>query len=261
MYADDVFDSHCHLADKKFDSDLDAVIARAMDAGVEKMVCIADDLTEGEKCLQIAEKYEQVFCTIGIHPHNAASAGHGSSPLTMTPLKNLLLSSEKVKAVGEIGLDYHYDFSPRDVQQAVFREQLEIANELKLPVVVHCREAVEDVWTIVDEIKPEKLVLHCCTEKWEDVARFVERGYLLSFTGIATYPKSDVIRDTIAHCPLTQMMMETDAPYLAPEGKRGKRCEPADVIEVAKIIAQIKGIELDEVDRATTRNAVEFFGL
>ena len=126
---------------------------------------------------------------------------------------------------------------------------------------MHCREAVEDVWQIVDELKPAKLVLHCCTEKWADVERFVKRGYLLSFTGIATYPNATDIRETIHRCPLAQMMIETDAPYLAPVPHRGKRNEPAFVVEVAKLIAKEKGITFEEVDSATTKNAVDFFAL
>ena len=271
-----MIDSHCHLADKQFVSDFDAVIQRAMAAGVTRMVTIADSLEESEKCVATAQKYEQIFCSIGVHPHNAtlwriindptcaeASAGRQCS---IPRLRALAQSSPKVRAIGEVGLDHHYNFSPRDVQRAVFQEQLELAKELKMPSVVHCREAVQDVWQIVDAVRPEKLVMHCCTERWEDVRRFVERGYFLSFTGIATYPKSEEVRRTIQLCPLEQMMVETDAPYLPPEALRvqegrGVRNEPAYVVEVAKIIAQVKGVSLEEVDRVTTENTVGFFGL
>ncbi|OGJ56797.1 hypothetical protein A2635_04375 [Candidatus Peribacteria bacterium RIFCSPHIGHO2_01_FULL_51_9] len=252
-----MIDSHCHLADTKFESDLGEVLARAEEVGVEKMMAIADTLEEAERCIAISEKYPQVFCTVGVHPHEAKRWGVGS----WESMWELVRSSKRVKAIGEIGLDYHYDHSPRPVQQEVFREQLKLANELHLPVVVHCRNAIEDVWSIVDEMRPEKLVLHCCTEVFEDVWRFLERGYLLSFTGIATYPKSEEIRETIRQCPLEQMMIETDAPYLAPQGHRGKRNEPAFVLEVAKLIAELRNVSLEEVDRATTGNAVEFFGL
>lgn len=252
-----MIDSHCHLADQKFDADFDAVLARAKAAGVQKMVTIADTINESEKCLKIAEKYDHIFCTVGVHPHvsNQWTADSGHS------LRSLAARSQKVRAIGEIGLDYHYDFSPRETQRSVFREQLSIANGLNLPVVMHTREAIEDTWTIVEELKPKKLVLHCCTEAWKDVERFVERGYLLSFTGIITYANADAIRDTAQHCPIDQLMIETDAPYLAPLPHRGKRNEPAFVVEIAKTIAQVKGISLKEVDSATARNAVEFFGL
>lgn len=260
-----MIDSHCHLADPKFASDLDAVIQRAMAAGVTRMVTIADSLEESEKCLELCQRYEskpQIFCSVGVHPHKANEWLVGSRER----LAELARSSTRVRAVGEMGLDYHYDFSPRDVQRAVFQEQLELATELRMPVVVHCREAVLDVWQTVDAVRPEKLVMHCCTEKWEDVQKFVDRGYFLSFTGIATYPNAEEVRRTIQRCPLAQMMVETDAPYLPPEalrakGGRGVRNEPAYVVEVAKVIAQVKGISLEEVDRAMTGNALRFFDI
>ncbi len=221
------------------------------------MICIGDTMEESEDGLKIAEKCEQIFCTIGVHPHHAKTW----IPEFSQRLIRMKESSDRVCAIGEIGLDYHYDFSPRDVQRQVFRAQLELANNLKMPAVIHCREAVEDMWNVVDEIKPSGLVIHCCTEKWEDVRRFVERGYLLSFTGIATYPKSDEIRNTIKQCPLDQLMIETDAPFLSPVPHRGKRNEPAFVVDVAKCVAEVKGVSLDEVDELTTKNAVQFFGL
>ena len=252
-----MIDSHCHLAAPEFKDDLDAVLAYAKAAGVERMICIGDTIDESERGVQIAEKYDHIFCTVGMHPHESKEWRAVSGER----LREFVHSSKKVRAIGEIGLDYHYDYSPRDVQRDVFRKQLILAKELSLPVVVHCRESVEDVWSIVDEVKPEKLVMHCCSEKWEDVRRFVERGYLLSFTGIATYPKSDEIRKTIASCPLEQLMIETDAPFLAPVPHRGKRNEPAFVVEVAKRVAEIKGLSLEDVDRATTENAIRFFAL
>ena len=268
-----MIDSHCHLADKQFVPDLDAVLERAIAVGVMQMVTIADTLEESELCISLAKKYEQIFCSVGVHPHNATAWRMTNDQRPITRLHALAQSSPKVRAIGEIGLDYHYDFSPRDIQCSVFREQLELAKELRMPVVVHCRsapnqslcdgsgQAVEDVWKIVDAVRPEKLVLHCCTERWEDVQRFVDRGYVLSFTGIATYPKSEEVRRTIQMCPLMQMMVETDGPYLAPVPYRGKRNEPAYVVEVVKCVAKVKGVSLEEVDRVTTESTVGFFGL
>ncbi|MDA1208926.1 MAG: TatD family hydrolase [bacterium] len=259
-----MIDSHCHLADKQFSKDLDAVIERAGEAGVAKMVCIADSLPEAKDCLQIAEKYEHIFCTVGVHPHHASAWGSGSRESgvgSRDMMLKLVSSSPKVVAIGEIGLDYHYDNSPRDVQRSVFEEQLKIAKELNIPAVIHCRESMVDVREIIERIDPPMFVIHCCTEKWEDVSWVVDRGCLLSFTGIATYPKSEEIRRTIAECPLKQMMIETDAPYLAPIPYRGKRNEPAFVIEVAKCIAEVKGIALEEVAKATTENAEKFYGI
>ncbi len=252
-----MIDSHCHLADTQFDNDLTDVIAKAHKAGITDMVTIADSLPEAEKCLEIAEKYAHIFCTSGVHPHHAKDWKKGDSDR----LKELIASSKKMKAVGEIGLDYHYNFSPKGMQKAVFLEQLTIAKELGLPAVVHCREAVDDIRTIVQEVEPLQIVIHCCTEKWEDISWVVDLGHMLSFTGIATYPASHDIRETIKQCPLKQIMIETDAPYLAPVPHRGKRNEPAYVAEVLKCVAEIKGISVEEADRVTTQNTVEFFGL
>lgn len=252
-----MIDSHCHLADKKFNADLDDVIARAQALGVDRFVTIADTLEEGEKCLEIAEKYDQIFCTVGVHPHCAKDWKEGDDQ----KLRSMLTSSKTVVALGEIGLDYYYMNSPQDDQIRVFREQITIAEDLSLPIVVHNRESIEDMMLLIKELEPTKMVLHCCTEKWENVSELVNRGYLLGFTGIATYSKSEDIRETIKQCPLSQMMIETDAPYLAPEGMRGQRCEPAFVVEVAKLIAELKGVSLEEVDSVTTKNAEEFYAL
>ena len=231
------------------------------------MICIADDLEEGKKCAEIAEKYDQstspgydgpsIFCTIGVHPHHAKDWKSGD----VERLKTLLLSSKKVVALGEIGLDYHYDNSPRDVQRSVLEEQLLIAKELDLPVVVHNRDSIEDMMQIIERTQPTKAVLHCCTEKWSDVQAWIDRGYMLSFTGIATYPRAEEIRETIRQCPLEQMMIETDAPYLAPVPHRGQRNEPAFVVEVAKLIAELKNLPLEQVADQTVTNTMEFFGL
>lgn len=275
-----MIDSHCHLGDKQFTADLPQVLERAAVAGVDRCIAIADDLSEAQRCLEIAEAYENVWCTAGIHPHvsgewkvlRQAQEGLESGKL----LKGFFERSLRVVAVGEIGLDYYYDNAPREVQREVFSEQLKIANEIGKPVVIHNRDsqnqssadadsgsgqAWDDLWEIVQREEPPNAVLHCCTEPWSRVSQWIERGYLLSFTGIATYPKSEEIRETIRYCPLEQMMIETDAPYLAPVPYRGKRNEPAFVIDVAKCIAEVKGISLEEVDAVTTANAEGFFGL
>lgn len=166
LYPGFMIDSHCHLADPKFEKDLAQVISRATKAGVGTMVTIADSLPEAKRCIEIAEEFPNVFAAVGIHPHNAKQWKEGS----LDELKKLATSSKRVRAIGEIGLDYHYMNSPKEVQISVFRDQLKLANDLKMPAVVHCRDAVEDVWKIVSELKPKKLVLHCCTEKWSDPA-------------------------------------------------------------------------------------------
>ncbi|HLD64093.1 MAG TPA: TatD family hydrolase [Candidatus Peribacteraceae bacterium] len=277
-----MIDSHCHLADKQFAADLDAVVARAEEHGVDAMIAIADDLAEAKQCFKIAEQYQQVFWTAGVHPHHAKYWKEGDD----RTIEAMLASSPKGVAVGEIGLDYHYHSiplmagmnSPRETQQRVFQLQLALAARLDLPAVIHNRDsqhqssgsgagrAWADLWQIVQAVKPRRAVLHCCTEKWSDVAPWIEAGYLLSFTGIATYPQAADIRETIRQCPLEKMMIETDAPYLPPEAQRAKggrrvRNEPAFVTEVCKLIAEIKGISLPEVDTITTQTTVEFFNL
>jgi TatD DNase family protein len=252
-----MIDSHCHLVAPEFDADRDSVIARALSAGVTTLITIADAVDEIQKGQHLAEKYDHIFYTAGVHPHHAKMVDLSRD----LPVIRSFAEHPKCTAIGEIGLDYHYMNSEKDVQKAVFQAQLELAKELDLPAVVHCREAVEDVWSIVERVNPEKLVIHCCTEQWEDVKTFAEKGYVLSFTGIVTYPKAEDIRETVRRCPLSQLMVETDAPFLAPVPHRGKRCEPMHVVDVARKIAEIKGVSFEEVDRITTENAREFFGL
>ncbi len=257
-----MIDTHCHLTAPQFDADCEAVIERGIDAGILKMICVADAIEDIEPCQRLAERHSQVFFTAGAHPHHAKSF-HPEGDLGVI---RAAAQDPKCRAVGEIGLDYHYMHGPKEAQKKVFESQLELARELHLPAIVHCREAIDDVWEIVNRVRPTKLVLHCCSEKWEDVERFVERGYFLSFTGIVTYPKAGVVSETVKHCPLTQLMVETDAPFLPPEALRAKggrstRNEPAFVIEVAKAVAAIKGLTVKEVDAQTTENAVEFFSL
>lgn len=252
-----MIDSHCHLAAKEFASGVDDVIARAVERGVNRMIVIGDTLEESERCVLLAQEHAELFCTVGVHPHAAKEWKPGDAER----LRSMASASPRVRAIGEIGLDYHYDFSPREVQGAVFASQLAIARDLGLPAVVHCREAVEDVWAIVRELEGLRIVIHCCTERWEDAERFLDTGHFLSFTGIATYKNASVIRETIKRCPLDRLMIETDSPYLAPAPHRGKRNEPAFVLEVAMLIAELKGMTVDEADALTTRNTVEFFGL
>ncbi len=251
-----MIDTHCHLADTKFDADRDAVIARARAAGVTTMIAIGDSVEESEKCLALASKNEHIFCTVGVHPHHAKDWQSDS----LEKLRALASSSPKVRAIGEIGLDYHYDFSPQDRQKQAFAAQLDLAAELGLPAVVHCREAIADVREMILASRT-RCVIHCCTEVWDDVAPLVAAGHFLSFTGIATFPASTVIRDVIARCPLTQLMIETDSPYLAPVPHRGKRNEPAFVAEVLRCIADTKKISLAEAEAGTTKAALAFFGL
>lgn len=221
------------------------------------MITIADSFQESERCIALAQAHEDVFCAVGVHPHAAKEWGEGS----VVRLRQLTGRSPKVSAIGEIGLDYHYDYSLREKQREAFEAQLRLAKELELAAVVHNRESFTDLLSIIRDVHPKKLVLHCCTERFSDVEPLLHDGYFLSFTGIATFPDAKEIRETILRCPLEQLMVETDAPYLAPVPYRGKRNEPAYVQEVVALIAQLKHLSFEEVDRATTENASRFFGL
>jgi TatD DNase family protein len=252
-----VIDSHCHLAAKEFTEDIGDVIRRAHGAGIDRMIVIADTLTEAERGIVLAKTHENIFCTVGVHPHAAKDWDEKYE----SRISSMISSCIKVKSIGEIGLDYHYNFSDPEIQREVFRKQLEISKKLLLPCVVHCREAMADVRRIVEEAEPIRIVLHCCTEKFDDVEWFLKRGDYLSFTGMITYKNADVIRDTAKRTPIERIMIETDAPYLAPVPHRGKRNEPAYVTEVARAVAAIKGMSYEDVDRITTQNTVEFFQL
>lgn len=249
-----MIDSHCHLAHEKFAEDLSDVLKRAKEAGISSMVTIGDSLAESKANIDLADAHEEIFCTVGLHPHRAKDWDESSAGILRD-----LSRHPKVVGIGEIGLDYHYMHSPKEVQKEVFRAQLLLAKELNLPVVVHTREAIEDTWEIINDVSPSSLVLHCCSEEWKNVERFVERGYLLSFTGIITYPKTEAIRETVKRCPIENLMVETDAPFLAPEPHRGKRNEPAFVMDIAECVAAIKGISLEEVESITRENTLAFF--
>ncbi len=252
-----MIDSHCHLTAPEFSDDLAHVLHRAKAAGVSACVTISDAMDDLPTCRALSEAHENIFFTVGVHPHHAKDFDIARD----IPILREAAKHPKCRGIGEIGLDYHYMHSPKDTQQRVFEAQLVLATEMNLPVVVHCREAVEDVWTIVNYVKPQKLVIHCCTEKWEGVERFVKAGYVLSFTGIVTYPKSLDVRETVRQCPLSQMMVETDAPFLSPVPHRGKRCEPMFVMDVAKKIAEVKGVSVEHVDETTSRTACDFYAI
>ena len=233
-------DSHCHLNDPKFDEDRDAVIERALAAGVETMMVI--DAPE------FAAGYPFLYATIGVHPHEAAKA----TEETFARMRDLA-AHPKVLAIGEIGLDYHYDFSPRDVQHRVFERQLEIAAEFRKPVVIHTREAWEDTLAHMPTL-PNGGVMHCFTGTAEQAQQALERGFHLGFGGVLTFPKADELRAAARITPDDRLLVETDCPYLAPVPYRGKRNEPAFVVETARRLAEVRGITLEALAALTTSN-------
>jgi len=242
-------DSHVHLDDRKFDADREAVIERALAAGVERMMAIGtgNGPPDLETAIRQAERYPFIAATIGVHPHDTSKA----TPETFARLRELA-AHPKVAAIGEIGLDYHYDFSPRDVQRAVFLKQLEIAAEAGKPIVIHSREAWADTMAVLGS--GHRGILHCFTGDSQQAREALALGFHLAFGGVLTFPKADAVREAARITPLDRLLVETDCPYLAPLPHRGKRNEPAFVVEVARRLAEVRGCTLDEIAGQTTRN-------
>ena len=240
-------DSHCHLDDEKFDPDRGQVIERALAAGVELMMAIG---TGGELdvAIQQAERYPFIYATIGVHPHDAAKA----TPETFARLRDLA-GHPKVLAIGEIGLDYYHDFSPRDVQRSVFERQLELAAAVGKPIVIHSREAWEDTMARVTSL-PHGGIIHCFTGDAAQARQALSLGFHLSFGGVLTFPSAESVRQAAIITPEDRLLVETDCPYLAPVPHRGKRNEPAFVVDTARRLAEVRGVTLEAIARSTTHN-------
>jgi TatD DNase family protein len=257
----DLIDSHAHVDVSDFDTDRDAMLARAQAAGVVMMLAIGNG-PEVEKlgaAVPFAEQYEWIYASVGIHPHEAKHASDAHYGVL-----DRLARHPRVIAWGEIGLDYHYDHSPRDMQAQVFRRQLQQARAAKTPVVIHCREAWPDCLKILDEDwKSSGLggIFHCFSGTIDEARQGMDMGFLVSFAGNVSYPKSQNLRDVARQIPIDRLLVETDSPFLAPLPHRGKRNEPAYVGEVARTIANVRNLAADEVARATADNFRRFFGL
>ena len=260
-------DSHAHLDGEKFDADRDDVLARARAAGVETIVAIGSGTGPGSlDCgIRIAERSDFIYATIGIHPHEAKLAAEAD----FVELEQLA-KRPKVIAWGEIGLDYFYDHSPREVQQRVFLKQMELARAAKLPIVIHCRpsDGSENAWEdCLGLIRQHWAssgiggVLHCFTGTWALAKRALDLGFVISFAGNLTFPKAQQIRDAAKEVPLDRIFIETDSPFLAPVPHRGKRNEPAFVTETARQLGELRGLATQEIGRLTASNFYNFFKL
>lgn len=254
-------DSHCHLDDSDFDADREQVIARARAAGVRYLLTIggAAGPDQMDSALRIAEGDDDIYAAAGVHPHEASKAEEKH----FDQLKQWA-GHAKFLAIGEIGLDYHYDHSPRDVQKTVFIRQLELAREVKLPIVIHCREAWADLGGIIDaHWRSSGLggILHCFSGEREDAARFLDWGFMISFAGNITFKKADSLRDVAKQIPLDRILTETDSPYLAPVPNRGKRNEPAFVVETTRALAAIHNLSPEAMGAQTAQNFARFFRL
>jgi TatD DNase family protein len=260
-------DSHAHLDGEQFQADREQVIARAREAGVETIVAIGNGDGPGNlDCgIKLAEKYEFIYATVGIHPHEAKLV----TDAVFSELEQLA-KKPKVIGWGEIGLDYFYEHSPREVQLQVFVKQMELARAVKLPIVIHCRpsEGNDDAWHDCLELISEHWaggglggVLHCFTGTWAHAKRALDVGFMISFAGNITFPKAQQIRDAAKAVPLDRMLIETDCPYLAPTPHRGKRNEPAFVRETARQLGELRGLSTEEVGVQTANNFYRFFSL
>jgi TatD DNase family protein len=250
-------DSHCHLDFPDFAPELEAVVARAEAAGVGHMVTISTRVRRHAQVLAIAERFPNVTCSVGTHPH------HAHEELDITA-EDLVARAEhpKVVAIGEAGLDYHYDNSPRDAQEQGFRTHIAAARATELPLVIHAREADEDTARILEDEMgkgPFPAVLHCYTGGPDLARRAIALGHSISFTGIVTFRNSAALREIAGSLPADRFLVETDAPYLAPLPYRGKRNEPAYVVEVAKVLAEVRGVSADEIARQTSENFFRLF--
>ncbi len=251
-----IIDSHAHVHSGDLAADLAGVLDRARAAGVSAIVTIGTTLVDSEMARDVAAAHGMVFATAGIHPHDVAA--HSAADLG--EIRELAADGACV-AVGEIGLDYHYDHSPRDVQREFFRAQMQIAQEMGRPVVIHSREAEADTEAILREFPDVTGVLHCFSSAYPLAAAGLELGYYVSFSGIVTFNRADEVRDAARKVPLERMLVETDCPYLAPVPFRGKPNEPAYVTLVAAKLAEIKGVSAEALVKATADNARSLFGL
>jgi len=258
-------DSHAHLEGERFDGDRDQVVARARENGIQNILAIGSGTGPGslDCAIQIAAANDFIFASIGIHPHEAKLAGD-SDYVELEQLAEL----PKVIAWGEIGLDYYYDHSPRDIQHRVFLKQMELAGEAKLPVIIHCRpsEGSENAWDDCLDLlhthwsaKGLGGILHCFTGNSDHAKRALDMGFMISFAGNITFPKAQQIRDAAKEIPLDRILIETDSPFLAPVPHRGKRNEPAFVVEVARKLGEIRGLPAEEIGLQTSQNFCKFF--
>lgn len=251
-----IIDSHAHLSMEPLAADRAAVLARARAAGLAHMLTIGTTVAESRVALEVARAHPEVSCTAGVHPHevNAMTEGDLAAIRAMAADPNVV-------AIGEIGLDYHYDHSPRDTQRHWFRRQMALARELGLPVVLHTREAEADTAQVLREFPGVTGVLHCFSSDPSLAETGLELGYYVSFSGIVTFGKAEAVREAARKVPLERMLVETDCPYLAPVPFRGKTNEPAYVTLVAEALAEIKGVPVAELVAATSANARRLFRL
>lgn len=251
-----LFDTHAHYYDSAFDPDRDEVLASLPGEGVGLVLCPGTELWSCRRCIELAEQYPHVYAAVGIHPEDALNL-----PADWLAQIEKMAANPRVKAIGEIGLDYYWKEVPHDLQKEVFRAQLALAEKLNMPVIVHDREAHGDCLAIVKEFPNVRGVFHCYSGSAEDARTLIKLGWHLSFTGTITFKNARKAPEVIAAVPIERIMVETDAPYMAPVPFRGKRCDSRYVYRMAETIAEIKGLSREEVERITTENGKRLFGI
>lgn len=255
----ELIDTHCHLTFDDLVADIEAVLARSQQAGVTGWITVGTDMEQNRKTIELAERHENMYAAIGIHPHDAKNVTAG----TITELKKLA-QNEKVVAIGETGLDFHYDFSPRQDQRRAFAQQLKIAAELGLPVIIHCREAFDETMEILEQYgrSVKRVVFHCFGGSAEQAKIVMDRGFYISFTGVVTFKNAEPVRQAAKIVPLAKLMLETDCPYMSPEPMRKQKVnEPALMLHTAKCLAELKGMDLGDFAEEVTATSRAFFGL
>ena len=254
-----LIDTHCHLDFPDFDPDREATVSRAKEAGVGIIINVASSFKASQDAVRLAARFQHVYASVGIHPHDAKEF----TPQVSSELKKLA-AMPKVVAIGEVGLDYYRNLSDPSVQRGVFEQFVQLAADVRLPLIVHARMADEDVLAVLKGGKgavPNGVVVHCFSGGKDFLTRCLDLGFCVSFTCNIMYKKAESLREIVRLVPLERMFLETDAPFLAPEGKRGKRNEPAYVAELAAEVARIKGIDFETVCVQTTLNAKKFFSI
>jgi TatD DNase family protein len=252
-------DSHAHLDDDRFDDDREILIESLRANNIDLVFNIGADIKTSKASVELAKKYDHIYAVVGIHPHDAEDAEDNYLDI----LRELSLE-EKVVAIGEIGLDFYYDNSPRDIQRKVFKEQLKLAKELNLPVVIHTRDASQETFDILKEAGKDgslRGIMHCYSGSVEMAKEYIKLGFYISIAGPVTFKNSRVVKDVAKEIPLDKLLIETDCPYLSPEPHRGKRNEPKFVKHTAEKIAEIRGISLEELAKATSENTKRIFNI
>jgi TatD DNase family protein len=250
-------DTHCHLQFPKLAEDIGGVMDRAKNAGVTRMVCVGTSLEDSHQAVEYATRFENVWAAVGAHPHDGKDFDYEKGSQALGDLAG----RPKVVAIGEIGLDFYKDYSPRDEQEKLFRLQLEAGLPSGLPFIFHVRDAWRDFWRIMDDYQGIKAVVHSFTAGQKQLDRVLEKDWYVGLNGITTFTRDHAQLDAIKKLPLDKLVLETDAPFLAPAPDRGQLCEPRHVRTTAEFLASLRDVPLKELSRATTSNAVELFGL